>query len=224
MASCDVGQLLDTMKCLLNDPDEEHWDKDELFKYMCLAIADIFNSDKDGFSELTEVTLKPGCVQNFCELGCDNFSGFIRIKGAGRECEVPDEASNSTQKLNKYFAGICAPKAKEDEDYTLESFETSEDDPCSIVVNPPVPEGERVVAIIGCSKIPEVDIDGTLPPRLCEKINMILQLTLHYAYSKDNQVNVNFERANTHFRNYLALMDRELRAEEIDRNTGSDSE
>ncbi len=150
-------EIAEELQTELNDEDIRSWDLKEYLIAIRDAWLEIFDAEEEfRMSENTHtktVTLKPGCVQDFCAQGVSIFRGFA--SGVGCQCDdVPDDYSALTDKENNLidlerdmelqgdpcFAATRLPTSGTGEDYSIDRWRLQDGTRCHVRVEPPVPE------------------------------------------------------------------------------------
>lgn len=196
----DVSKYLTDQEA---DYEYTHWEQDDLFTYLKLALAIVASTDKGRYTKNREVKLVAGSLQYVPETclsarvrgSIDPISGKISL--ARHISMDPSKAVDRP---------ICAKSTKCDAGYKVESWSAQADDDEHIWVYPPVPEGIDATLILSCFTPPspnsmdeELDID-------VDKLPALFELMLYYAFGVDIESVSMRERSETHFNKAYTLL------------------
>lgn len=206
MSSCSVPEYIDFLGCHLKDQKHTRWTEEYLLCVIKIAAKQIQSDRKDLFKEDKKIKLTPGCKTETCLQGCEDISGPFRNNLS--DCDLIDETTIDEDWTAQYFASIKCNDDLDDEDYKVESVKTDAENPCEIIVDPPVPDdGKAYFLYAKCQKdVGEEIASGTLPAAVCKHLNAFTNLVLFYTYGMDSMVNLDPTQSQTYFKNYLDLM------------------
>lgn len=201
MECITIGELIESLRCEIKDPDGEIWTDDLLKDFIQQAYTHISSLRPDDFSEAKEITLERGaCLHEVCD--CIQLINVLSIDG--NDCNPPDEEStqDSLQFLNKYFADS---DCEEDPEYCPESWSLVKCGDCSSFrVDQPTPSDRDVNAIV-CCKIdfdfcaPDI-LDQFLPQRIFNKwYEGFRHLILSKIYATDRKCEDLLKLSKLHF-------------------------
>lgn len=181
-----------------------HWTKDDLLTYIRNAVAVVAMIRKEEFTSTVDVELVEGIMQTLpspCK-SLKTVQGQKDYKGVINKRVRESKLSN----LTGFNRPVCVSSTKSKGDYQVKSYSYDENDPKTIIVDPPVPKGASATLTITCYAPPEIkgdadelDIDENLRP-------IIFELMLYYAYGVDIEDNANRERSNQHWKNAFDLL------------------
>lgn len=194
---CKLDELTDDFREWLSDKDECVW-SDHLIEGAICAAAEMLRSLRpDSFSEREEVTLQPGCYQEFPQ--CRRILGFVSVNG--NSCNRVTEKSNSSSLafLDELYDGCSDSSSSEAEAYTPGEWDADENNKTGGWFENPVPNKGSVTAIINC--LPKLDIEEGFPESICtEYKSALLDFTLFRLYLVDTKSGTMPAIADRHYR------------------------
>lgn len=201
--SCDTKSYIAGLHLHLKDEEGVRWTDGYLAWVMGIAARQLQSDRKDLFKEDKRIKLDIGCYTNVCIQGCQEISKPYR--NAADECAEIETISTDDDWASSYFPVI---QCSAPDEYTVSRIEHDLEDPCTLKIEPPVPDDGRAYWVIAkCQRNVEDDLlSGVLPSAVCTHLNAFTQLVLFYAYNMDSMVNVSVAQAQQHFENYLNLM------------------
>lgn len=181
-----------------------HWTREDLLTYLRNALAIVAMVRKEEFISTVDVPLVEGIIQQLPH-PCKSLK---TVQGQKDDNGVITKTVRQTKKSNLqgFSRKACESRTSSKTGYEVKSYTYDEDDPKTIVVDPPVPKGADATLTITCYAPPvlkseddELQLDENFRP-------IIFELMLYYGYGVDIEDQANRERSNTHWRNALALL------------------
>lgn len=206
MSACDTKEFIEGLRLHLKDCDGVRWSDGYLAWVLEIAARQLQSDRKDLFKEDKRIKLDIGCYTDVCKQGCQEISGPFRNEGD--ECEDVEHVSSDDDWISSYFAVIKCIDPDGEEEYTVDRVITDIEDPCTLKIEPEVPDDGLTHWIIAKCQADLSDflMMGKLPAAICAHLNAFTQLVLFYAYNMDSMINVDVRIAQQHFENYLTLM------------------
>jgi hypothetical protein len=206
VAGCTIKEFLEFIGCHLKDEEHVRWTEGYLLHVIEISIRQIQSDRKDLFKEDKKIKLEPGCYTQVCKQGCEDISKPFRIPGD--ECDDLEVIDSNEDWVSEYFPLIRCNDDDEEDEYKPERIQIDLEDPCTIKVEPEVPDDGRAYYIIAkCQRDIDQDIaNGVLPSGVCKHYNAFIQLVLFYTYGMDSMVNLDQSQSQQYFENYLTLI------------------
>ena len=207
---CAVPDIVETLRCELQDPEGDIWPDKLILDHMQQAYTHIASLRPDLFSEIKDITLARGqCLQSVCD-NCSRVVEVIAIDG--QDCHPPDQESSQDNLnfLNSYFESGCTDDPV-DPPFTPESYTLLESSECTFRLSEPTPEDRDVTAMVSCAV--EVDFclpfeEIILPSVLCDRMyEGFRHLVLSKLYSVDMKSTTHIQLADQHFKMWQDFRD-----------------
>jgi hypothetical protein len=206
---------------LLNDAEKgfefTRWTRPELIEYANDAVLQITAYRSAEFSATREVALQPGARQTLPQ-DATYFSRVVAtLDQYGRQIAQPSATdTNATRIAATWFEPLacrapgCDPDDSEaggaDGVYAIRSYAFDPDDQTAFYVDPPVPAGVTLNALVLCLNIPApIGLEGALAIPATYH-NAVIEWMLYRAYSKDTESATDATRAREHLSAFGALM------------------
>lgn len=149
MECLTVGDVIDSLRCEILDPDGDIWSDKLLLDFIQQAYTHIAALRPDLLSESRQITLERGkCLQEICD--CDRLVGVIEIDG--NDCVPPDQesAADNLNYLNQLF--VKESCSGDNETYAPESWSFADCGECpGFRLSEPTPTDRDVTAKICCT-------------------------------------------------------------------------
>ena len=206
MSACDTKEYIKGLRLHLKDCDGVRWTDAYLAWVMEIAVRQLQSDRKDLFKEDRRIKLDIGCFTNVCKQGCQEITGPFRNEGD--ECKDVETISSDDDWISSYFSIIKCINPEGDDEFSVDRVTVDLEDPCTIKIDPEVPDdGFSHWIIAKCqTDISDFLMMGVLPTAVCTHLNAFTQLVLFYAYNMDSMINVDMRISQQHFENYLNLM------------------
>lgn len=206
MSACDTQTFLEGLRHHLKDCDGVRWADGYLAWVMEIAARQLQSDRKDLFKEDKLIKLDIGCYTNVCKQGCQEITGPFRNQG--EDCKDVEHVSSDDDWISSYFGVIKCTDPTGNEPFSVDRVITDIEDPCTLKIEPQVPDDGKAHWIIAkCQKdLTDFLMMGTLPAAICSHLNAFTQLVLFYAFNMDSMINVDVRVSQQHFDNYLNLM------------------
>lgn len=191
------------------DEDEKyvHWTEDDWLSYVRLAVGVMAMADVELFTNVIDVPLQPGQVQEL-PASCNTLRS-VRGQRAddGSISHFVRKRSYNSMRLPRITRPTCKAITVGDGSYKVEAYAVDDNDKGMILVEPPVPVGFEGSLVVTCYSPPRIDsLDEDLPFD-DSHATIVFELILYYAWGVDIEDQANRERSNTHWNNALKLMD-----------------
>ncbi|WP_372237303.1 DUF6682 family protein [Burkholderia sp. SRS-W-2-2016] len=219
-----VGSLVDEVAQLLNDAEPDYqnirWTRIELVEYANDASAQIAMLRPDLFEQTETIDLKPGDRQTL-----PDGALVWRVEGTlnsrdeliGRPFRGDATAARVASLWFDALAcrDACGPfTASPPKPYAISSYVFDPDGPSMFYVDPPVPAGQSVRAVVSLSRVPtradedsDVPVDGRFH-------NAVIEFMLYRAFSKDEDSQTSLARSNGHKTHFYEMIGLSKRAED----------
>lgn len=153
MACTTVGDVIETLRCEIKDPDAEIWSDKLLVDFIKQAYTHIASLRPELFSKPQEITLARGkCLQEVCA-DCVELLEVISVDG--QDCNPPDQEStqDNLNDLTSAFDGFnCPTEGEAEEVYSPSSWSKVDCGGCqSFRLSEPTPTDRDVTAIVCCA-------------------------------------------------------------------------
>lgn len=205
-----VSDLIEEVSRYLQDNEFEddvsyvHWTRDDLLTYARNAVSIIAMVRKEEFLSTVDIPLVPGAYQSVPK-PCKTVN---TVQGQRGEDGVIMSRIREVKltNLSTFARPVCTGKSNSKKGYVIKSYSYDENDPKTIIVDPPVPEDEDAILTITCYAPPEIkgmddelDMDENFRP-------ILFELMLYYAWGVDIEDQANRERSNKHWENAMTLL------------------
>ncbi|WP_346779496.1 DUF6682 family protein [Burkholderia sp. Ac-20345] len=204
-----VRDVVREVAALLNDDEEgfefTHWTESDLVEYANDAAIQITQWRVSEFSKPHTIDLVAGARQT---LPADALA-FYRVAGTvdryGRTIGQPSATDVAATRIAaNWFESLACRRSTGD--YVVRSFSFDSDDQTSFYVDPPVPPGKKVQAVVVYASVPDrAEVDGALsvPPIYH---NAVIEWMLYRAYGKDTESATDAMRSTEHHTTFNNMM------------------
>ncbi|WP_333679873.1 DUF6682 family protein [Dyella sp.] len=184
--SSRAALLAEEVARLLNDAEHGYaytrWSQDELIEYANDGVAQIAMLRPDIVAREETITLQPGARQVVPE-----GATFFRVEGTldryGRRIGQPSKTDGQAARVAQtWFAVLACPRPG---DYVVLSFAFDDAQPNVFYVEPPVPPGKEVKAVISMARVPDPFGANDAVPLDRRFHNALIEWMLYRAFSKD---------------------------------------
>lgn len=207
--TCTVRAVINQIQDTLVDKEGVRYTDARLLAWLNMALVDIYAKRPDLFGEPMQVTLQPGCVQNFCSQ-CPRVIDVLYTDG--NECAEPTQEEQEKSNLLDFLGPDCCGDAAGDEDTEEEAFAIRDytldaERPCFLrIKGDGVPDdGETYTAWVICVKPPAiVCIGDKLPDIYCNRfLSCIPWFVMGYAMAlNDASSGTSLNRSQIYMQNY----------------------
>lgn len=210
MECLTVGDVIESLRCEILDPDGDIWSDKLIVDFIQQAYSHISALRPDLFSGPRTITLQRGtCFQEVCD--CDRIVGVVQIDGS--DCQPPDQESSQDNLnfLGQLFEDPDCPG--DDTTYAPESWSFVDCGSCaSFRLSEPTPEDRDVTAVICCTlnidfcqeNIEDVELPSILFNRMYEGFK---HLVLSKLYATDRKCENLMKLSELHFKYWQDFRD-----------------
>lgn len=191
----------------------EHWREEELLTYFRLAVSIVASMQRDKFVKRVSVPLVSGAVQTIPEQCRESVKVLGQTDDTGKIVSFPRKTPTSAMHLyGKVGCRDCTASVSAD-NYRVNSWQYDEDDPNTLYVEPPVPDGANATLEITCFVPPTVsDADDSVD--LGDQLRpAVFELMLYYAYGRDTESVPARDRSAMHWNNAVSLLGGDIQAQ-----------
>ncbi|WP_319000701.1 phage adaptor protein [Burkholderia metallica] len=204
-----VRDVVREVAALLNDDEEEfeftHWTESDLVEYANDAALQITQWRAGEFSKPHTIDLVAGARQT---LPSDGIA-FYRVAGTidryGRTIGQPSATDTAATRIAaNWFEQLACRRLTGD--YAVRSFASDADDQTAFYVDPPVPPGKKIQAVVLYASVPVRAEAGDvlLVPAIYH--NAVIEWMLYRAYGKDTESATDAMRSTEHHTTFNNMM------------------
>lgn len=200
---------------LLNDHEKGfeyiRWSKEEIQEYVNDALIQVAMLKPDAFSQLVEMPLKAGAMQELPE----NVTQLVDIVGTknqfGCVSGKPSRLDTSASSVARtYFGNANCHQHVARGDYLVKGYEFDPNNPNVFYVSPPVPAGQSVSLLIQGVVIPSGE-NAKVPSKYH---NAVIEWALYRAFGKDLESAADNQLSQQHLQHFYSILQLSQQAED----------
>jgi len=213
-----AGALAAEVAALLNDAEEDfeftRWSESDLLEYARDGAAQVIALRPLDCAQSSKLTLAAGARQTLP----DDALAFVRVDGTvdryGRVTGMPSSLDADAARIaaNYFEAIVCRDSGSSSGPYAVRAFWPDPTDERAFFVDPPVPAGQTVAAMVRYTALPAELSESDAMPVPAVYHNTVVEWMLYRAYSRDQDSATSDARAEAHKKTFFDLLGLKERA------------
>jgi hypothetical protein len=198
----DVSKLLNDSQHCDGEYDFTRWSQHELATYGKMGMAMLFSLVPKKFTNLVQIELKPGSVQNLPE-GCTKIVKLLNMNGIDATSSI---AKHTDDRITSLFSNNCGAVSYFNGLYEVKSYSLEETSDNVFYVTPPVPHSEdKLVVNAICYQMKDINLKETnIEPWAW---NAIIEWMLYRAYQSEDESSNSLTQMETHLKNFYTMVE-----------------